>query len=79
VAVFAEESIGLSYALNQWEPPSRFWDDGEPEIDNAATEPANRISRSAHRNRSFSGDRGLQGSGDVANPVTRINELMPHN
>jgi len=34
----------VRYALNQWEALTRFLDDGELEIDNGATERANRIS-----------------------------------
>ncbi len=53
----------VRYALNQWEALTRFLEDGEQEIDNGATERANRdvLSRIP------------------AHSITRLSELLPRN
>jgi transposase len=47
--------VAVRYALNQWEALTRFLDDGELEIDNGATERANRDIALGRRNWTFFG------------------------
>jgi transposase len=96
----------VRYALNQWEALTRFLEDGELEIDNGATERANRDIAIGRGNWTFFGsDNGGRTAAvlrsfiatckrcgvepftwfrDVLSripehPITRINELLPHN
>jgi hypothetical protein len=61
------------YALNQWEALTRFLEDGELEIDNGATERANRDIALGRGNWTFFGS---DGDGKTAAVLRKLHRLL---